>query len=103
MHRYQRVSCCQLNGFLNRERWHHTDFEAAKKNPEKLADMTGRWITEHDPEQYVYNNWKRCVDSLVTGQEFVNTNIPPGYKYYPWTIDEMMNGKNVELIEGDWS
>jgi hypothetical protein len=102
---FERVSCCQRNGFRNREMWHHVDYEEARKHPEKLGEMTGRWITQHDPEQYVYDNWEKCVNALVSGSKFKNTNIPPGYTYKPWTIDELLNtdGGNTGKDEGDWS
>ena len=68
--------------------------------------MTGRWITNHDPESYVYQNWTKCVDHLVQGAEFVNTNLPPGYTYKPWTIEECLKaaheGKPLE-DEGNWT
>ena len=103
--RFQRVSCCQRQGFKNRELWHHVDFDLAKKHPQKLADMTGRWITQHDAEEYVYRNWTQCVDHLLHGTEFVNTNIPPGYTYQPWTIDELLSaaheGQTIQ-DEGEW-
>ena len=101
-----RVSCAQRNGFKNREKWHHTDFEEARKHPEKLVMQVGRWINEHNPETYVYENWTKCVNHLVGGTKFENTNIPPGYTYKPWTIDELLNaaehGREIE-DEGDWS
>lgn len=103
---FERVSCAQRTGFKNREMWHQTDFEHAKRHPEKLAQMTGRWITDHDPEEYTYQNWKKCVNHLVSGAEFKNTNIPPGYSYKAWTIDELLSltdeGKTLK-DEGDWS
>lgn len=84
--------------------WHHTDFEDIKKHPQKLAQVVGRWITDHDPEQYVYDNWDRCVNCLVTGGQFENTNIPPGYQCKPWTIDELLaEGSKIDQDEGNWS
>lgn len=68
--------------------------------------MTGRWITDHDPEVYVYQNWTRCVDHLVRGADFTNTNIPPGYSYKPWTIDECLKNANDGVLltdEGNWT
>ena len=85
--------------------WHKTDFEKVKKHPEKLGEMTGKWITQHDAEQYVYDNWQECVNALVTGKEFTNTNLPRGYKYKPWTIDGVLKsteGGTTEADEGDW-
>ena len=37
----------------------------------------------------------------------VPTNYPSGYKYEPWSIDEIMDdlraGKEVDMGGGDWS
>ena len=104
--RFRRVSCAQRSGFKNREKWHHTDFEAAKKNPESLVMQVGKWINLHDPEQYVYDNWAACVNHLVAGAAFEDTNTPPGYTYSPWTIDELLqaSAEGRETVdEGDWS
>ena len=106
MGRFQRVACAQKSGFKNREKWHHTDFEEAKKNPEKLLMQVGRWINLHDPEQYVYDNWRKCVNHLISGAPYEHKNIPPGYKYVPWTIDELLHASAEEketVDEGDWS
>jgi hypothetical protein len=81
--RYQQVSCAQWSGFKNRKKWHHTDFDAVQKNPETLAMTVGSWITKHDPEAYVYARWEECVNHLLNGTPFENTNIPPGYTYAP--------------------
>ena len=100
------MACAQRLGFKNREKWHHTDFEAAKKNPQKLIEQVGRWINLHDPEEYVYQNWSKCVNHLVSGASFENTNTPPGYTYEPWTIDELLNAsaeENETVDPGDWS
>jgi len=53
--------------------------------------QVGNWINLHDPEQYVYDNYTKCVNHLVGGTRFENTNPPPGYTYVPWTIDELLN------------
>ena len=68
--------------------------------------QVGNWINLHDPEQYVYDNYTKCVNHLVGGPSFENTNIPPGYKYVPWTIDELLRAADEgreTVDEGDWS
>lgn len=68
--------------------------------------QVGRWINLHDPEQYVYDNWRKCVNHVVSGAPFENTNTPPGYTYVPWTIDELLGAAAEEremVDEGDWS
>ncbi|KIW20480.1 hypothetical protein PV08_01055 [Exophiala spinifera] len=102
MLRADRISCCQRSGFRNRDTLHNADFGELKKHPERLGEMTGRWITQHDAEQYVYDNWEECVNCLVTGRKFVNTNIPPGYTPKPWSIDDVMHGETRD-DEGEWT
>lgn len=66
----------------------------------------GRWINLHDPEEYVYQKWSECVNSLVRNTPFENTNTPPGYAYAPWTIDELLKASEEEqetVDAGDWS
>lgn len=68
--------------------------------------QVGKWINLHDPEEYVYQNWTKCLNHLVSGAPFENTNTPLGYTYKAWTIDELLNlaaeAQNEE-DEGDWS
>lgn len=47
------------------------------------------------------------MKAVESGIRFTNTNIPPGYTFKSWTIDELLNldGKNnaTGRDEGDWS
>ena len=105
--RFERVSCCQLVGFLNQTAFlkpasrKKVDGGSATPQPEY-----GRWIWAHSPEKYAYENYGKALRSLVDGTPFQNTNIPPGYKYKPWSLDELYEridrGEKVEF-EGDWS
>ena len=68
--------------------------------------MTGRWITNHDPEEYVYTNWTECVECVLDNREFVNTNLPTGYTYKPWKVPELMKAIDDHASiedEGDWN
>lgn len=71
-----------------------------------LIEQVGRWVNDHNPEEYVYDNWSKCVNHLVSKASFKNTNIPPGYTYQPWTIDELLKASAEEretVDPGDWS
>lgn len=57
-------------------------------------------------------NYDFCADSMQKGvrmedDERISPNYPPGYRYEKWNIDEIMDdlaqGKEVYLGEGDWS
>jgi hypothetical protein len=68
--------------------------------------QVGRWINLHDPEAYVYDNYRQCLNHIVSGAPFQNTNIPPGYTYESWTIDELLQAADEEretVDAGDWS
>lgn len=103
MYRFERTSCAQRNGFRNRDKWQTNDYEAVKLNPHAAVKSIGRWLSNHDPEQYVYDNWYQCLNHLVSGSAFRNTNIPPGYEYEPWTMSGLMaqNG-HADTDAGDW-
>jgi len=100
------VSCAQKLGFKNREIFHNTDWKDEKATPTKQHKMVGDWLVCHNPEKYVYDNYHKCAELLDTGVEFLNTNIPPGYKYRPWTVRGLLGAsERGEVVEdeGDWS
>ncbi|CAH0028286.1 unnamed protein product [Clonostachys rhizophaga] len=104
--RFERVACAQKTGFRRREIFHKTDWEAVAKNPDILGRVVGNWILNHDPEKYAYENYGNCVNFLVAGTPFKNTNSVPGYKYKPWTVQELLEASEcgVPIVdEGDWS
>ena len=103
--RFERVSCCQLLGFVNQDSYQHADWDAVVRNPEVMKAKYGRWIWSHDVERYSSENYGNVLNHLISGTPFENTNVPPGYVYRPWTIDEVEAQRvrgGIEL-EGDWS
>lgn len=60
----------------------------------------------HNPERYAYVNYGNALRNIVDGTPFQNTNIPPGYVYKPWTLQDIYNtlaeGKKLKF-DGDWS
>lgn len=103
--RFERVSSAQKMGFRHRETFHNTDWDAVAKNPDILSHTTATWIMRHNPEQYAYDNYGKVVNHLLKGAPFENTNLPPGYKYKPWTVKELMDAsdrKQPIVDEGDW-
>lgn len=104
--RADRVSCCQLLGFVNAERLHKTDLNDVT-DPKKIAYKTPKWIWGLDPEAYARENYGKAAASLVPGgPTFKNSNIPAGHEVKRWSIDEVeelqRNGGRLELT-GDWS
>lgn len=54
----------------------------------------------------MYENYSNCVNFLVAGTLFKNTNGVPGYEYKPWTVQELLEASEhgVPMAdEGDWS
>jgi len=78
---------------------------AVRMQPKKNEKMVGDWLILHDPEKYTYDNYYKAAEHLLTGAPFENTNIPPGYRYKPWTVRELLaasdHGEVVE-DEGVW-
>lgn len=103
--RFERVSCCQLLGFVNQNSYEHTDWDAAASNPDSMKAKYGRWIWNHDAEGYACENYEKALNHLVNGAPFENTNVPLGYVYSSWTIEELEVQQKRGRIEldGDWS
>lgn len=87
--RFERVSCLQAFGVLNRDRRDTKKNKEAGENDRPLVHF-GKWITEHDPESYALENYESALEHLRSGKEFRNTNTPSGMVYKPWTIDGLM-------------
>ncbi|KAH0042719.1 monooxygenase, partial [Aureobasidium melanogenum] len=101
--RFERVACLQLLGVLNHElRNRSAEANASQTKP---IGILGSWIWRHDPEEYAIQNYEKAKAHLTNGTEFVNTNIPPGHIYTPWTIDEILKAKEMGeqvVLGGDW-
>lgn len=109
--RFVRCACAQKLGFYNAVRLQATDWTAAKINPQLAQPKLPKWIWTHDPETYAYENFHKTAESVKNGVPFdeldsVPPNYPPGHKYVPWSLDEVMedvkNGRQVDLGSGDW-
>lgn len=87
--RFERVSCLQAFGVLNRDTRDTNKNKDVGKNDKAFIHF-GAWITEHDPEKYALENYESALKHLKSGTPFQNTNTPPGMVYRPWTIDGLM-------------
>ena len=83
-----------------------------KLDPRRAAPRLPKWVWSHDPEMYALENYAKAVESMKEGvkmedDERVPPNYPPGYKYEPWNIEQVMEdmraGKPIDLGSGDWS
>ncbi|KAF1981675.1 FAD/NAD(P)-binding domain-containing protein [Aulographum hederae CBS 113979] len=109
--RFIRNACAQKLGFSNAELLQDTDWDKVKLDPRRAAPKLPRWVWSHDPEQYAYENYDKCAESMKKGIPFdedtsIPPNYPPGYKYEPWNIEtimeDMRKGKPIELGSGNW-
>ncbi|KAI0392937.1 hypothetical protein F5Y17DRAFT_477175 [Xylariaceae sp. FL0594] len=109
--RFIRCACAQKLGFSNAELLQDTDWNKVRESPKYAQPKMPSWVWKHDPEAYAYENYEEMAQTIKAGvpMDEVTTippNYPPGYKYKPWSIDDIMedlrNGKSVDLGEGDW-
>ncbi|KAF2774452.1 monooxygenase [Teratosphaeria nubilosa] len=108
--RFTRNACAQKVGFSNAELLQDTDWEKVKIDPRRAQPKHPKWVWQHDPEPYTYENYAKNVEAMKKGIRFdesdVPPNYPPGYKFEPWTIDEIMDnmqkGISVDLGPGNW-
>ena len=88
----------QLMGWELRHRWHQTDWEHVKKNPDFLRIPQPDWLYGADAEAYGYANFDAVMAQLRDGKPFQNTNLPPGHVHQDWTIESMME---LDKIRGN--
>ncbi|WPH01967.1 FAD-dependent monooxygenase mdpD [Acrodontium crateriforme] len=117
--RFERVSCLQALGVANQAKMKtktapsrpQPQHENGKVNGDDTVDKKGlklhlgKWIIEHEPEQYAYDNYAAAARHLSQGSEFKNTNTPPGMVYRPWTIDTLLEAQargEPTVLDGDW-
>lgn len=86
-------------GWETRHRWHQTDWEAVKQNPEYLKMPQPTWLYCHDARQYAYDRCDDAVASLQNGSEFKSTNLPDGYKHEEWTVEMMLALEDAQVQE----
>lgn len=76
-------------GWEVRHKWHQTDWETVKKNPDFLKIPQPDWLYSHDAEQYGYDQFDAVVAHLTEGKPFKNTNLPADYQHEEWNIKTM--------------
>jgi hypothetical protein len=70
-------------------------------------------VFKHDPEVYAYENYEKGVKAVQSGAKYstdvedLPPNYPPGYKFEPWSIDDIISNmkaaKEFELGAGNWN
>ena len=102
--RFERVSCLQAFGVKNRE-IHGTESEDSG-NGNKNRIHLGKWILDHDPEQYALENYEAALTNVQSGAPFKNTNTPSGLVYKSWSIDGLLGAQRrgeSTILDADWS
>jgi hypothetical protein len=109
---FVRTSCAQKLGFTNAELLQDTDWDKVQIDPRRAAPKLPAWVFKHDPEVYAYQHYDTAVKSVKNGAKFITdveelpSNYPPGYKYEPWNIENIMDtmkaGKPIDLGAGSW-
>lgn len=111
LHRFTRTACAQMIGFANAELLEKSDWAQVKIDPRKSSPRLPKWAWEHDAERHAHDNYQNCLEDIkngvrMEGDECILPNYPKGYKFEPWSIDEIMGdlkeGKEVDLGAGEW-
>ena len=98
------MACLQLLGIINQQSRSKVAKSKSPATAKKIIGLLGSWIWRHNPEVYAVENFDKAHKAVTEGAEFENTNIPPGYKYRPWKIADMLEAAttgDIEL-EGNW-
>ncbi|EPE37104.1 FAD/NAD(P)-binding protein [Glarea lozoyensis ATCC 20868] len=110
--RFVRTACAQKIGFSNAELLQETKWDQVKLDPKKSVPKMPKWIWSHDPEIYAQENYAKSLESMKKGiphdaDDSIPPNYPPGYKFEPWSIEQIIedknNGRETDLGPGDWS
>jgi hypothetical protein len=110
--RFVRTACAQKIGFSNAELLQETKWDQVKLDPKKSVPKMPKWIWSHDPEVYAQENYAKSLESMKKGiphdaDDTIPPNYPPGYKFEPWSIEQIIEDKNqgreTDLGPGDWS
>ena len=92
MLRLDRVSCIQQRGVQRRQAYRNMDWEAVARDPRNVYNPPENWQVKHAPEEYARERFDECLECMRTGKEFRNTNVPEGFKHYPWKIKDLIGG-----------
>lgn len=82
--------------------------EEMMKDASKTSPMgLGKWIWTHNPEAYAKERFAEARRCLETGEPLEHTNLPPGFKWEPWSmqdeIEKEKQGIYTDLkLNGDW-
>jgi len=102
--RFERVSCLQAFGVVNRSKASTKAKDG--EDPKKKLVRVGKWMLEHDPERYAWENYHQALAHLEHGTPFQNTNTPKGLVYKPWTIEGLLEAQGrgeATILDGDWN
>ncbi|KAF4468811.1 FAD binding domain [Fusarium albosuccineum] len=104
--RYQRTALVQRCGFANKSALHDNTMEDIVASDRKPLDY-GKWLWAHNAERYATENFDLALASLVSGNPFENTNLPPGHQFEDWDVGKEETGackfatKDLRS-NGDW-
>ncbi|KAF5021360.1 hypothetical protein F66182_6605 [Fusarium sp. NRRL 66182] len=98
--RFDRTSSTQRMGWEVRHKWHQTDWDLVKKNPEFLKIPQPDWLYAGDAEKYGYEQYDAVVAHLTEGKPFKNTNVPPNFEHDDWSVKSMTELDKQKGSEG---
>lgn len=87
------------------------DWDKVEISPRRTMPQLPAWNYCHDPEPYAYQNYDKAVEGIRAGAKYITDldiapNYPPGYKYEPWDVEQVMSdrlsGNSPVLGSGNW-
>ncbi|KAL0944935.1 FAD binding domain protein [Colletotrichum truncatum] len=109
--RLRRASILQRLGFANRREMHRAGgMEEVMKHAPKGGPMgLGKWIWTHNAEAYATERFAEARAHLTEGASFEHTNLPKGFNWQPWSMQEELEKEKQGIntpdlkLNGDWS
>lgn len=89
-------------GWETRRRWHQTDWESFKLNPDILKLPFPSWLMGMDAEVYAEANYDAVVSHLETGTPFTSTNVPPNHLHEDWTVASLLAMESSQQFQTEF-
>ncbi|KAF6802973.1 FAD-binding domain protein [Colletotrichum musicola] len=108
--RIRRASVLQRLGFANRREMHREGgMEEVLKHAAEAGPMgLGKWIWTHNAEAYAAEKFAEARAHLESGAPFEHTNLPRGFKWEPWSMQDEIEKEKQGIhtpdlkLNGDW-
>lgn len=94
--RYKRALIGQKMGIETREWWLNTNWDEVAKNPAVLAQPRPKWLFDHEPQAYAYEEFETAAQAVLTGCSYQPRNVPDkdvNYRGTDFDAERLVNGR----------